>query len=167
LTRERVKELLDDGLSVSEIARRLGLNKSTVSYHRRRLGHTVDDRCNRRYGWAEVQRFYDGGHSKRDCQRKFGFVSQTWYEAVQRGAIRSRPAAAPIETYLVGGGPHTNRSNLKLRLLRAGLKQNRCERCGISDWQGEPLNMALHHVNGDGKDNRLENPLLPLAMASG
>lgn len=157
MTRERVRELLAEGLTVAEIARRLSLNRSTVCYHRRRLGHPIDDRCNRRYDWDEVQRYYDAGHSKRDCQEKFGFVSQTWYEAVARGAVTPRATAAPIETYLVRGRSETNRSHLKLRLLAAGLKENRCEECGIRDWRGEPLTMALHHVNGDGKDNRLEN----------
>ena len=41
--------------------------------------------------------------------------------------------------------------------MQEGLKQNRCERCGITEWRGEPLSMQLHHVNGDGSDNRLEN----------
>jgi 5-methylcytosine-specific restriction endonuclease McrA len=50
-----------------------------------------------------------------------------------------------------------NRSHLKGRLLGEGLKQNRCEVCGLAEWLGRPLSMALHHVNGDGLDNRLEN----------
>ena len=29
--------------------------------------------------------------------------------------------------------------------------------CGLTDWCGEPLSLALHHVNGDNRDNRLEN----------
>jgi hypothetical protein len=37
------------------------------------------------------------------------------------------------------------------------LKRNACETCGIDRWRGKPLAMALHHVNGDGLDNRLEN----------
>jgi Zn finger protein HypA/HybF involved in hydrogenase expression len=41
--------------------------------------------------------------------------------------------------------------------LAEGLKESRCERCGIDSWLGEPLSMALHHINGDGLDNRLEN----------
>ena len=28
---------------------------------------------------------------------------------------------------------------------------------GLTDWQGEPLHMQLHHNNGRGTDNRLEN----------
>ncbi len=37
------------------------------------------------------------------------------------------------------------------------MKENRCERCALTEWRGETLSMALHHVNGDGLDNRLEN----------
>jgi hypothetical protein len=68
----------------------------------------------------------------------------------------TRPQSAPVAEYLVKGR-HVNRTHLKSRLLAAGLKENRCERCGITDWLGEPLAIALHHVNGDGTDNRLEN----------
>ncbi|MEA2388845.1 MAG: hypothetical protein QOG41_1618, partial [Thermoleophilaceae bacterium] len=57
---------------------------------------------------------------------------------------------------LVSGRPR-NRSHIKLRLLGAGLKDGSCEDCGITQWRGRPLSMALHHVNGDGRDNRLEN----------
>ena len=28
------------------------------------------------------------------------------------------------------------------------------------DWLGKPLSMALHHVNGEGADNRLENLMM-------
>jgi 5-methylcytosine-specific restriction endonuclease McrA len=37
------------------------------------------------------------------------------------------------------------------------MKVNQCEACGISTWLGAPLTLALHHVNGDRLDNRLEN----------
>ncbi len=63
----------------------------------------------------------------------------------------------PIEALFVVGRPQTNRSHLKQRLLDEGLKINRCEQCELTEWRGKPLNMALHHVNGDGKDNRLSN----------
>ena len=68
----------------------------------------------------------------------------------------TRPQAAPIDAYLVSGR-RTSRSHLKRRLIAEGVKENRCERCGIESWLGQPLSMALHHVNGDGRDNRLEN----------
>jgi hypothetical protein len=60
-------------------------------------------------------------------------------------------------TDLLVANTKRGRWNLRRRLIAAGVKENRCEKCGITDWQGEPLSMALHHLNGDGLDNRLEN----------
>jgi hypothetical protein len=57
-------------------------------------------------------------------------------------------------------GRRTSRGHLKRRLLEEGLKSNRCETCGLTEWRGAPLSMALHHLNGDGLDNRLENLVL-------
>ncbi|HEU0019233.1 MAG TPA: HNH endonuclease signature motif containing protein [Thermoleophilaceae bacterium] len=88
--------------------------------------------------------------------RRFGFSSQTWHEAKVRGALRTRPARAPIGTYLVKGR-RVSRRHIKHRLIAEGVKDHRCEECGISEWRGRPLPMELHHVNGDGDDNRLEN----------
>ena len=148
--------MLADGKSITSIADELGVVKSTVCYHARRLGFLGDERFARRYDWAEIQRYYDEGRSIRACALRFGFCLESWHRAVRAGLLVSRPAGAPIETYLVRGR-RTNRSHLKQRLLAAGLKENRCERCGIEKWLDEPLSMALHHINGDGLDNRLEN----------
>jgi transposase len=153
-TRERVAALLAEGLSRAEIARRLGLSKSTVSYHARRLGRTIDERCNRRYDWREVQAYYDEGHSITACQRRFGFARATFMDAVRRGVVKTRPQAMSIEQLL---GARRNRTHVKLRLLGAGLKENRCEACGIDSWLGRSLSLSLHHVNGVTHDNRLEN----------
>lgn len=54
-------------------------------------------------------------------------------------------------------GRRTQRGHLKLRLIAEGLKEPRCEECGLAEWRGRPLSIAIHHVNGDGQDNRLEN----------
>ena len=155
-TRERVRELLAEGLTNAEVARLLGLSKPTISYHARSLGIPASDKFSTRYDWDEVQRFYDQGNSISACMTHFGFARRTFWEAVRRGAVRTRPQAMPIELLLVVGR-RTNRSHLKLRLVGAGLKENRCEECGIVEWRGRSLSMALHHVNGDGLDNRLEN----------
>ena len=155
-TRARVAALLAAGLSRAEAARRLGLSKATVSYHARRLGHEIDSRCARRYDWVAIQRFYDTGHSVADCVEAFGFSKQTWHAAVNAGRIIPRPALTPIAELCVSG-TQRSRGNLKRRLLREGLKEERCEGCGLHRWQGVPLPLSLHHINGDRDDNRLEN----------
>jgi hypothetical protein len=153
-TRSAVEALLAHGLSPSEIAARLGRAKSTIAYHMRGLGVPVDERCNRRYDWSKIQAFYDEGHSVAECKARFGFSSQSWDAARQRGDIVSRPVGMPLGVFVTGD---RNRSHLKARLLRMGVKTNACELCGISTWRGQPLSLALHHVNGRGQDNRLEN----------
>jgi transposase-like protein len=155
-TRELVRALLDAGLSRSAVARKLGISRPTVTYHARVLGLPSDSRCNRRYDWAEVQRYYDAGHSITDCQRHFGFARKTFVDAVKRGAVRSRPQVPPAITYLTVGLLQS-RGTVKRALLRERLKEGECERCSIREWRGAPLSLALHHVNGNGCDNRLEN----------
>jgi 5-methylcytosine-specific restriction endonuclease McrA len=46
---------------------------------------------------------------------------------------------------------------LKSRLINGGIKAARCEACGIDEWLGAALSLELHHMNGDGMDNRIEN----------
>jgi transposase-like protein len=156
-TKKRVAELLERGLNHTEIARRLGITKHTVSYHARTLGRPADPRFTRRYDWVEIQRYYDEGHSVTGCQKRFGFARETWNAARRRGDIVARPQKTPIEQLLVVRQAAGGRWNLKRRLLTDGLKAPHCERCGIDEWLGEPLTLALHHVNGDNRDNRLEN----------
>src|SRR5215211_40460 len=166
-TRERVAQLFAQGLTVTEIAKRLSVSKPTVCHHARRLGRPPDSSFNRRYDWAEVQRYYDAGHTVRQCRARFGFANQTWNNAVKRGDVTPRPRRIPIDELLVAGRLETSRYSLKLRLLSAGLKHGRCEECGLSEWRGKPLSLQLHHVNGDRHDHRFENLrlLCPTATA--
>jgi Zn finger protein HypA/HybF involved in hydrogenase expression len=46
---------------------------------------------------------------------------------------------------------------LKGRLLAEGLKQHKCECCGITEWNRKPAPLELDHINGNHHDNRLEN----------
>lgn len=156
LLRARIARLREDGRSYSEIARLLDIKKATVAYHCRRLGHPPDRRAARRYDWQAVQASHDAGMSVRDLIDKYGFSSASWHKAVLRGEIRPRPAHPTLEELLVQGR-RTHRSHLRERIIREGLKKDECERCGTSEWLGKPLSPQLHHVNGDGLDNRLEN----------
>src|SRR5437764_4705670 len=115
-TRAEVERLLAEGMTRAEVARRLGLSKGTISYHARRLGSTIDDRCARRYDWKLVQAYYDSGHSVAECVAAFGFSKQTWHAAKLRGDIVARGAAMPLEELLALGTPR-GRFNVKRRLL--------------------------------------------------
>jgi DNA-binding CsgD family transcriptional regulator len=155
-TRERVRRLVERGYTRAHIAETLGIARSTVTYHAERLGGGIDSRFGRRYDWDEIRRFYEEGHSVADCRAAFGFNLTSWHDAINRGAITPRPARLPLEQLLVAG-PRRNRNHLKRRLFEAGLKDRACESCGLNEWRGLPIPLALHHVNGERHDNRLEN----------
>jgi 5-methylcytosine-specific restriction endonuclease McrA len=156
-TRRLVAELRAAGHSYKTIAAKLGTTKSTVAYHARRLGVEADDRFAIRYDWTEIKHAYEvEGLSVRQCMARFGFTSASWSKAVARGAVIPRPRRMTIDALLVNGKKR-GRYWLKARLIEEGLKEERCEACGITNWLGKPLAMQLHHVNGDGHDNRLEN----------
>lgn len=46
---------------------------------------------------------------------------------------------------------------LKLKLIRDGLKENKCELCGASEWLGIKLPLELHHKDGNHFNNNLDN----------
>jgi len=56
VTRDRVRRLLDEGKTAVEIAALLGVNKSTVCYHRRRLGEEIDHQILESVGGCPARR---------------------------------------------------------------------------------------------------------------
>jgi hypothetical protein len=158
-TRAAVAVLFRRGHARKEIADILGLTLPTVWYHARELGLDAEEKFGRRYDWDQVQRYYDEGHTVAECMAHFGFAKESWNSARRRGDVRARPRSPSPQELLVAGRV-TNRGTIKRCLIRAGLKDGRCEECGLSQWRGRHLSMALHHVNGDNRDNRLENLLL-------
>lgn len=156
MTREHVRRLLAQGLSLAEVARTLALSKSTVSYHARRLGLEPDSRFARRYDWTVIRRFYEQGRTVRECRERFGFDMSSWADALLRGDIIPLTPKQKLEAY-TARGRSLSRASLKRLLLDADLKREACERCGIDEWRGHRLTIVVHHLNGDPGDNRLEN----------
>lgn len=70
-----------------------------------------------------------------------------------------RGSKKPLEYYLVNGRCG-NRATLKSRLIKEGYKTNICEVCGLSEWNGKPLAMQIHHKDGDHKNNSLDNLMM-------
>ena len=137
-----------ESFDVTDGAWRMAIRRSKL----RIRGPMPDGR--RRHDWQLVQAHYDAGHTFYDCMRRFKFSRGAWHKALRRGEIRTRPLGRPIETLLATG---RSRRNIKIRLLNAGLLENRCERCGLSEWRGMPLVVQIDHINGVRNDHRLEN----------
>ena len=62
----------------------------------------------------------------------------------------------PIEEYL-NNKRRIHTYDLKRKLIKAGLKEDKCECCGVSEWQGHKLTIQLHHIDGNNENNSLDN----------
>jgi hypothetical protein len=147
--------MLLDGKSYTDIAKEVGVAKSTISYHAKclRLPRSIV----KKYDWVAIQEYHDAKHTYSECKKKWGFASRSWEKAVQRGAIVPNDFRLSLEQMLVKDSPHSPR-HLKKRVLEAGLVENKCYKCGIGPvWNNELLTLWLDHKNGDGDDWRPEN----------
>lgn len=60
----------------------------------------------------------------------------------------------PIEEYLQSSVANSKK---RIRLIEEGIKENKCEVCGRSEWMGKPIPLELHHKDFDHYNNSLEN----------
>lgn len=78
------------------------------------------------------------------------------YDGNQGSRGRKLERLKPASDYLYNGsmvGSH----DLKLKLIRDGIKKPECESCRASNWLDGSVPLELHHISGDRYDNRLEN----------
>lgn len=57
-------------------------------------------------------------------------------------------------------GTKVSSNFLRKKLIQFGFKEDKCEICGMEDWQDQYVVKQLHHKNKDKYDNRLENLIL-------
>ena len=62
-----------------------------------------------------------------------------------------------LSEILVANSKYTNMTRLKKRILSNNLLENKCYICGINSWNDKPLILQLDHINGNNRDNRIEN----------
>lgn len=170
---------LDDVRTMADLCRALGLvprggNYESVRNAARRADIQLDDHLERprRQRWDDIPdeslvaalRF---APTIADAMRAFGREPNTdGYRHVRRVAERhdvdlshlngrawarneSRPSRGrPIGELLVAGRS-TKSGNLRNRLIKEGLLEPRCSRCGRDTWQGGPIPLELDHIDGD------------------
>lgn len=79
------------------------------------------------------------------------FTGQGWSRGKKFGPKKL------LNSFLVINGPSIKSNDLKLRLIKEGLKQHQCEKCSNQKWLGCPIPIELDHINSNIVDNRLEN----------
>ena len=82
------------------------------------------------------------------------FTGAAWNQGAR---FRRFGKCAEIAELLVENSAYHFTHGLKKRLLKEGLKEHRCEECGLAEWRGSPIPLELHHCSGVNNDHRLEN----------
>lgn len=54
----------------------------------------------------------------------------------------------------------TYNGHLRQRLLKEKIFDEKCYKCGITEWLGQRISLELEHKNGDRFDNRIENLII-------
>lgn len=173
----RLLELLERGLSTRRIANELGVSLGCVRGRMARSGlktkfhmHTrswTDDELRSAVvtstsisqvigilglsttgagNWATVNQ-----HVKRLGLDVSHMEGRAWV-----GKTRPHPSKKPLSEILVRDSTFRS-AHLAKRLLTEGVMERVCSRCLRTEWQGTNIPLELDHINGDPRDNRLEN----------
>lgn len=93
----------------------------------------------------------------RSIERRLGVHWRTVANWVR--GIKSDKRLATIKSF-----EHRDKSNPEelssspaIRRLLIRERHNLCEVCGIGNWLSEPITLELHHINGDGGNNKRYN----------
>ena len=131
LTTEELQNIISESTSVSEVLRKLGKADRGVN-------HTLLVK-------------YLKEHPEINTETLVG-------RRIQRYSTKGIARKKLSEVLIKNGSGNSN--SLKKRLIREGVKEERCEVCNNIEWMGEPIPLDLHHINGDHFDNRLENLII-------
>ncbi|MEI6409519.1 MAG: HNH endonuclease signature motif containing protein [Bacteroidota bacterium] len=84
------------------------------------------------------------------------------YQTNQAGlGLNKKMPKVPLDEIIIENKhPHFQTFKLKKRLILEGVKSNQCESCGISEWQGKPIEMELHHLDGNRFNHQIQNLLI-------
>lgn len=127
-TKELLEENIKDCYSFAELARRLGLKPE--GSNPKTLKKKLD------------QFNIDYSH----------FTGQGWNKE-----LKFKPKVAKdLKDIMTKDSTYQSYKLLK-RLIKEGIKEYKCECCGNTEWNGKPIPLELHHIDGDHSNNTKEN----------
>ena len=118
----------------------------------------------------QILKWIDENQSKAYMSKQLGCKQETLnrylikmgidYSGNQSGkGLKKKLPKMTLAEYLENSADiQTNK--IRKKILEEGIKEHKCECCGLTEWMGKPIPLELHHINCNNQDNRLENLLL-------
>lgn len=123
----------------------------------------------------EMAKIVESSHSIKECLEKMGCPSghgnyPTFYKYKRLydldtshftkreiKNVKNKGEYRPVADYK-GENPASIKGNIFLKkLVKEGYKEYRCEKCGIKEWNGEPISLQIHHIDGNHYNWDVEN----------
>lgn len=175
MDKDLLVQYIEEGLTTWQIATRESMGQSTVRYWLKKHGLKTNHSPVGRRKWTDEQLLaaVPTAETKSDILKALGlkptsgnyvtlakYVHRLGIDISHLKGIRSGRGGGkrkPLNEILIEGSTY-NRANLKRRLQRKGLLDDRCAICGLgTEWKGQPLVLVMDHINGVNNDHRLEN----------
>lgn len=168
----------EDGLSYNEIAKKIGCSKSLVALYCNAKQQEKNEKKNEKkkaerleYEKMICDLIKESKNINQVCKKIGKRPTNTNYlfvnKIISKYNIDTSHFSSEIsntkltrytdEEIYCENSPYTNSNSLKRRLIKTGKKEEKCECCGLTHWNGVSIPLELHHKNGNHNDNRLEN----------
>lgn len=170
------------GVSVRSIAAEIGMSNTATSYRLRSINENLPEservltttrvrKSTRTWTDEQLAQAVEQENSIVGCIRRLGLAensARNWQvikQEIERlglstehwsPARRARSASLSLAKIMVEGSSYATH-NLRQRLIAEGVKEHRCEGCGLTEWLGQPIPLELDHINGVRNDHRLSN----------
>lgn len=129
----------------------------------------------KKYNKESLQKAINESLSIREVLLKFGLRATSgnygvFYRFIKKNNIntdnlvgRHKSITGVIRTettdYLTNSKPISS-FKLKERLIKEKIKENKCEICGLTEWQNKPLSCQLHHIDGNNCNNDINSLIM-------
>jgi len=172
---DKLRKLVDEGMSLSEMSPKFNLSPTTIRYHLSKINLKTKNSQFPKRLWTDEDLIKAVAESVtvREVIGKLG-LSRTAagnHTTVSKHVVRLGLDITHFTGKASGHGGTPRRSltviltenstfathNLLKRLVAEGLKTRQCEMCGLTEWLEKPISLELDHINGIPNDHRLEN----------
>lgn len=132
-----------------------------AAYYKTKTREELENIVKESETFAEIMRKlgYSGnrGNSIQGLKKHLDNLGIDYSRFLQKNIVRFSHPKEELKNILIKNCTYTNMTSLKRRILREGILGDVCSICGIKEWNGKPLVLQLDHINGDNRDNRIEN----------
>lgn len=175
--RDKILKLREEGKTYSEISNELNCNRSLVAFYCNPNRFNIEKQKEKEESKIEYEKIVCslvskcnninqvckslGKNGTTNSLRLIKNIIEKYNLDTSHFVIdyknRNTPKKYSFDEIFCKDSKYKSKSRLKYLLIKWGIKDEKCECCGCSEWMNKPIPLQAHHKNGDNNDNRIEN----------